>query len=178
MDDYLLIRSSRRTLTLEISREGHLIVRAPIRLSVSQIEDFIEKKQDWIGKHQNIEKEKSLQRKQYSEGEIREMKQALNSYIRVRVHELWKDKWLPIITTMKITKSEKRWGSCSGRNSLCFSYRLAEYLEKNTQVIDAIIYHELAHLKEKNHGKKFWNLVYSWSPQYNSHIQLLKGWIE
>jgi len=34
--------------------------------------------------------------------------------------------------------------------------------------IDAIIIHELAHLREKHHQKSFWDLVYSWIPDYES----------
>jgi predicted metal-dependent hydrolase len=73
---------------------------------------------------------------------------------------------LPEITSTKITLSEKRWGSCSAKNGLCFSYRLGEYLGGKEEFIDAIIVHELAHLREKNHQKPFWNLVYSMMPTY------------
>lgn len=49
--EYTLIRSSRKTLALNIDREGRLIVRAPYRLSVERIEQFIAEKADWIEKH-------------------------------------------------------------------------------------------------------------------------------
>lgn len=49
--EYTLIRSSRKTLALNIDREGRLIVRAPYRLSVEKIEQFIAEKADWIEKH-------------------------------------------------------------------------------------------------------------------------------
>ena len=48
---YTLIRSSRKTLALNIDRDGRLIVRAPYRLSVEKIEQFIAEKADWIEKH-------------------------------------------------------------------------------------------------------------------------------
>ena len=49
--EYTLIRSSRKTLALNIDRDGRLIVRAPYRLSVERIEQFIAEKADWIEKH-------------------------------------------------------------------------------------------------------------------------------
>jgi predicted metal-dependent hydrolase len=89
---YTLIRSSRRTLSIQISRDGELIARAPMRLSISSIESFIMSKETWIEKHkQKTEdrKQKIGERKQYSETEIQEMKKKLRAYIVPRVHELW-----------------------------------------------------------------------------------------
>lgn len=49
---YTLIRSKRRSLSLQISKEGMLIARAPMRMNVSIIENFIEQKREWIEKNQ------------------------------------------------------------------------------------------------------------------------------
>lgn len=88
MIDYTLIRSSRRTLSIQIDRSGTLIARAPMRMSVTQIEHFIMVKKDWIEK-----KIKSITTKvpkiQYTAVEIQEMKKKLRTYIVPRVHELW-----------------------------------------------------------------------------------------
>ncbi|MBP6981645.1 M48 family metallopeptidase, partial [Candidatus Gracilibacteria bacterium] len=80
--------------------------------------------------------------------------------------------------SIKITVSERRWGSCSGNNRLCFSYRLREYMENHPEFIDAVIIHELAHLEEKNHGASFWSLVYSWMPEYEMIMKNRGGNIE
>ena len=88
MIDYTLIRSSRRTLSIQISHTGELIARAPMRMSVSRIEDFIMVKKDWIEK-----KIKSIKTKvpkiQYTAVEIIEMKKKLRKHIVPRVQELW-----------------------------------------------------------------------------------------
>ncbi len=160
---YTLIRSSRRTLSIQVDKNGTLIARAPMRMLVASIEDFIMSKKDWITKHQSKRRTTS-QRPILSESDIQIEKEKLRSYLIPRVHELWEGKNLPQITSIKITKSERRWGSCSTRNWLCFSYRLAEFL--GSPFIDAIIIHELAHLREKDHQKSFWNLVYNWMPNY------------
>jgi len=61
--------------------------------------------------------------------------------------------------TVRDTKS--RWGSCSGRGNLSFSWRLILVPEP---VIDYVVAHEVAHLAEMNHGPRFWRLVESLSP--------------
>jgi predicted metal-dependent hydrolase len=124
-----------------------------------------------------------------------EMKKKLMEYLIHRVSELWEWKWLPKYTSIKVTKSERRWWSCTSKNWLCFSYRLAEYLEfppilssrgtrdllqseteadsfyrqnDKTRFIDAVIVHELAHLREKHHQPSFWKLVYTMMPEYET----------
>ena len=61
--------------------------------------------------------------------------------------------------TVRDTKS--RWGSCSGRGNLSFSWRLIFAPEP---VIDYVVAHEVAHLAEMNHSPRFWCLVESLSP--------------
>ena len=164
---YFLIRSKRRTLALQIHTSWDIVVRSPMRTSLFIIEDFINQKIDWIEKHQRKIQEKTT-KKILTDSEIKIQIETLRLYIIPRVYEFWEWKNLPKITSIKITKSEGRWGSCSGKNWLCFSYRLFEYID--TPFIDAIIMHELCHLREKNHQKPFWNLVYSWMPDYKVKI--------
>lgn len=165
---YSLIRSKRRTIAIQIDTFGDVIVRSPLRTSISYIENFLHQKDDWVKKNQMKQREKNP-KKILSESEIVDQKKILKNYIIPRVYELWEWKNLPKITSIKITKSESRWGSCSARNWLCFSYRLAEYL--HSPFLDAIIIHEIAHLREKNHQKPFWDLVNSWMPEYKECIK-------
>jgi len=73
----------------------------------------------------------------------------------------------------KITiRSQKtRWGSCSRKGRLSFNYRLLKYRK---EVIDYVIIHELCHLKEMNHSKKFWDLVEGFCPDYKMFKKKLK----
>jgi len=70
-----------------------------------------------------------------------------------------------------ITNAKRRWGSCSAKNNLNFSWRL---IMAPLSVIDYIIIHELAHIKEKNHSKKFWHFVESILPNYKNQDRWLK----
>lgn len=60
------------------------------------------------------------------------------------------------VNDIKINKSVSRWGSCSRRKTINFSYYTMLLSEKQ---IDYVILHELAHTVELNHSEKFWNLL-------------------
>lgn len=62
-----------------------------------------------------------------------------------------------------IRNQRTRWGSCSKKGNLNFNYKIALISKEES---DYIIVHELCHLKEFNHGKKFWDLVALTIPDY------------
>ncbi len=65
--DYTLVRSSRRTLALQIKNGGQLVVRAPHRTPLREIEDWIYKKRAWILRHQ--QRAKTKETPEFLEGE-------------------------------------------------------------------------------------------------------------
>jgi len=65
--------------------------------------------------------------------------------------------------SVKINSAMKRWGSCSSQKSLNFSWRL---IMADDNVIDYVVVHELAHLKEMNHSARFWAIVEGILPNY------------
>lgn len=71
--------------------------------------------------------------------------------------------------TMKDTKG--RWGSCSVAGNLNFSWRLAM---APPEVLDYVAVHEAAHLREMNHGSRFWALVESLRPDW----RLRRDWLK
>lgn len=70
-----------------------------------------------------------------------------------------------------IKNQRKVWGSCSSKRNLNFNYKLL-FLE--SALADYVVVHELCHLREMNHSKKFWDLVGSILPDYNDRRRELK----
>ena len=74
-------------------------------------------------------------------------------------------------TAIKINSAKTRWGSCSAKKSLNFSWRL---IMADDAVIDYVVVHELAHTIELNHSKRFWSIVSSILPDYKERQKKLK----
>ncbi len=72
---------------------------------------------------------------------------------------------------IRISSATKRWGSCSGKNNLNFSWKL---IMAPQFVFDYVVIHELVHTKEKNHGENFWKKVADIFPRY----QEAKLWLK
>ena len=73
---------------------------------------------------------------------------------------------------VKITSAKTRFGSCSAKNSLCFSYLLLCY---PMEAVDYVVVHELAHIRFKNHKKEFYALIEACMPDYKQRRMLLKN---
>ena len=74
-------------------------------------------------------------------------------------------------TAVRITGAKTRWGSCSSKKSLNFSWRL---MMADDDVIDYLVVHELAHITEMNHSPRFWAIVASELPDYRDRENKLK----
>jgi len=72
---------------------------------------------------------------------------------------------------LNITSPQRRWGSCTSKKNLNFSWRL---IMAPLPVIDYVVVHELVHLEERNHSKAFWEKVKMLMPEYEKHKEWLK----
>jgi len=101
-------------------------------------------------------------------------KSQAKNYIIPRCTEL-SQKYGFSFKTIRITSAATRWGSCSSKKTLNFSYRL---VMAPKETIDYVIIHELCHLREMNHSRKFWKQVADIMPEYKEHEKHLKseGW--
>lgn len=87
------------------------------------------------------------------------------AYLPGRV-EYFRASWGMEPRGIRITNATSRWGSCSPRNVLSFTWRL---MMAPPPVIDYVIVHELAHIHEKNHAPPFWAIVSRMMPHYKTH---------
>ncbi|MDD5528931.1 MAG: SprT family zinc-dependent metalloprotease [bacterium] len=72
---------------------------------------------------------------------------------------------------IRITDAGSRWGSCGSKNGLNFNWRL---IMAPPGVLDYVVVHEIAHITEKNHSKRFWLKVETIFPDYKIHRKWLK----
>ena len=167
-----IIRSKRKTLSLEIKPDGKIIARAPLRMKQSEIEKFVNSKSDWIEKH--LQKLQTAQEQhgvdKLTQAEIKELTEKAKAYIPQRVEHYAK---LIGVDYGRITirHQKTKWGSCSSKGNLNFNCLL---MLTPPEVIDGVVVHELCHLKEMNHSKKFYDEVLRIYPDYRKWNKWLK----
>lgn len=169
--EYELIRSNRRTMSVEVDASGCILVRAPRLMPKWRIEAFVAERRDWI--ERAIARQAKRQEKL---PHIREedkpyyVKQA-KAILPAKIH--WFAQRMGVIPTgFTVTSAKTRFGSCSGKNRLSFSWRLMAYPEA---AIDYVVIHELAHIRYKDHSRAFYGFIESVLPDYRDRIRLLKG---
>ncbi|MDO4811464.1 MAG: SprT family zinc-dependent metalloprotease [Eubacteriales bacterium] len=169
--DYTLIRSKRRTMALEITRDGQVLVRAPQRTSQAVIDRFVASHADWIATHQQTQQQRAENHPPLSDAEIAALRQKAWEILPDRVAH-----YAAIMgvapTGVKITSAKTRFGSCSVKNRLCFSLYLMTYPDR---AIDYVVVHELAHIRQKNHSPAFYAEVAKVMPDYKERVKLLKA---
>jgi predicted metal-dependent hydrolase len=109
-----------------------------------------------------------------------------NEILKGALIPLYKQLTLPLVTkqaalygallnacpsAIKVSMAVRRWGSCSGKSSLNFSWMLAA---ADPRGLDYVVVHELCHIQELNQSDEFWRLVKSTLPDYTQRQALLR----
>ena len=168
-----VIRSSRKTMVLEIIKDGMILVRAPYRMPESEIRRFIQEKSDWIEKHvQRIEeRQRTLPPVEgLTMKDIRKLADQASVVIPKRV-EYFAEKIPVTYGRITIRNQKTRWGSCSSKGNLNFNCLL---MLAPPEVLDYVVVHELCHRKEMNHSERFWREVENILPDYRERKKWLK----
>lgn len=169
--EYNLIRSARKTISISI-KNCEVIVRAPQRMKARQIERFVNEHLGWIEEHLRRAKEaraKVADIEPMSAEELAALRREAERYIPERV-AYYAARLGVSYGRISIKNQLTRWGSCSEKGNLNFNCLLM--LAPN-EVIDAIVAHELCHLKQMNHSKRFYEKLYRLYPQYDR----AKAWL-
>lgn len=168
---FKLIRTDRKSISLEISPELEVIVRAPLRMKKKDIDAFVISHSDWIEKHIELRSQRLANRPpEPDESEIADLKRRAKEVLPRKVAYFSALMGVEA-KSVKITSAKKRLGSCSSENGICFSYRVMMYPE---DIIDYVVIHELAHIKEHNHSKKFYDIVKRYCPDYEDRERRIK----
>lgn len=163
MENVEIIRSKRRTLAIEITRDARVLVRAPLRVSKREIERFLSEKQPWIADHLSLVRERlSSAEPPFTAEELEALVQAAKDDIYERV-ERYRTLLGVSVGRVTIRCQRTKWGSCSAKGNLNFNCLL---MLCPPEVRDFVVVHELCHRKELNHSARFWKLVESVMPDY------------
>ena len=171
METYELIRSGRKTLALEITRDCRVVVRAPRRLSREHIDRFVDSHAAWIAGHLERQRQRRASAPPAPlKVELDALKAKARALLLPRV-AYWSERMGLRPSGVKITSARSRYGSCSGRNSLSFSCFLANAPEA---AVDLVVVHELCHIRGKNHGPDFYALLERTLPDWRARKRLLR----
>lgn len=163
----------RKTIALEVKVGGEIWVHCPYGTTQESINIMIEKHKQWLEKavEKQISKVNSHMKREISADEETALRQKAMEILpeRIKYYGAIMDLHPNRIT---ITGAKTRFGSCSPQNNISFSFRLMLYPKK---AIDYVVVHELAHIKEKNHQKPFYDIVASVMPDYKECEAMLKN---
>ena len=204
-----LIRSDRRSLSLQLTADGSVVARAPRRMSEKRVVAFVREKRGWIEEKQALARKRDALyapvelkdgaalpylggsltlrftrvRAPKREGETLLLppgadEETLRRWLREEARSLIEPRAASYASLMgleyaaiRITSAQTRWGSCSGKNSLNFTWRLAMCAP---EAIDYVVVHELSHIRHKDHSRAFWALVERWCPDWRTQRQWLR----
>ena len=157
-----------KRLTISVHSDSRVIVSAPMRLSEKTIEAFLLKKIDWIKRSVSFYAKRANKLPSFELD--KEKKEEIKNFIKSKLDELNKTYNFEY-NNIYIKNHSSRWGSCSSKKNINFNYRIINLPE---DLSEYIISHELCHLGEMNHSKRFWNLVAKTIPDHKKRRAELK----
>tara|TARA_B100001063_G_C16657354_1_gene499214 strand:+ start:238 stop:831 length:594 start_codon:yes stop_codon:yes gene_type:complete len=179
----LVNKKSIKHCYLRVVNNKEIQIKANIYFSIQDAKDLLERKKLWLIKGLNKVTSNTL-----AEDEFLYFGKTLklNDYQITNLDKFYKSKIEEIIpplvekysklmklypTSIKYRKNKRTWGSCNYNNGLNFNTQLCKF---PIQITEYVVIHELAHIKHKNHSKKFWNLVEVYCPNYKQTEALFK----
>ena len=156
---------------MEVDASGIVLVRVPRFTPKWRIEAFVQERRDWIERAISRQARRQEKLPQIREEDkplyVKRAKTILPGKIQQYARRMG-----VCPTGLTVTSAKTRFGSCSGKDRLSFSWRLMAYPEA---AIDYVVVHELAHIRYKDHSRAFYRFIESVLPDYRDRIRLLKG---
>ena len=167
-----VIRSSRKTMALQVKPDGSVVVRAPGRMPMKEIRSFVDSHQDWIRKQLGRvakAQEERVGTEKLTEAELRALGNQAVQDLAGRCRY-----WAPRVGVsygrITVRNQKTRWGSCSAKGNLNFNCLLMLAPES---VRDYVVVHELCHRKHMDHSPAFWQAVEEVCPGWRE----AKAWL-
>jgi ATP-dependent DNA helicase PIF1 len=142
-----------KRLTITVRRDGSVRVTKPRWVSVREAERFLARSDEWVRRaRQRIAAQPKTSPIEPSAKEYKKFKTAALDLVERRIRYFNVHYGLEY-SKVSVRNQKSRWGSCSHTGTLSFNYRIV-FLPAH--LVDYIVVHELCHLKEMNHSKRFW----------------------
>lgn len=151
-----------RHVRISVKPGGAVVVTLPWRVPKYLADEFVQKQAEWIQKAREKMQQIEPPKRSGTTAEYKQYKKEALKVFTQRLAELNQEYQFPY-KRVSIRNQKTRWGSCSKTGTLSFSYRL---LLLPDQVRDYVLVHELCHVKEMNHSRRFWELVAQTVPNY------------
>jgi len=158
--DYIVLTRNVKYWRLEIKDENLVIIMPQ---NCTMHEKFIKKHEKWIYK-----KFKEINKKKNDAQNIKlEFNRDISKFTNLIKELIHKFSYKLNVKVNKIyfKKMKSRWGSCSSKKNISINIYL-NYLPQ--KLIEYVVFHEIAHLLELNHSKKFWRIISSNFPDYKN----------
>ena len=166
-----IIRSSRRSMGLQVKADGTVCARVPMQVMDYAVQEFIEGHADWIFKKRKLVLSRD------NRPDIVYLPEVTEESDRERIQTFIEEKVSYYASVMGVSygritmrNQKTRWGSCSSEGNLNFNCRL---LFVPDRIVDYVVIHELAHRKFMNHSKAFWKEVEKYMPDYKEQRKML-----
>lgn len=168
-----VLRSRRKTLSLSVTADGQVFARAPLRMSDRAVAEFVREKAEWLNKtvaRAAAAKEEAAAVGVLTAAELAALKAAAKAELPARAAYFAAQMGVAFHgVTVRLQKT--RWGSCSAKGNLNFNALL---MLAPPEVRDSVVVHELCHLQEMNHSRRFYARVYEVMPDYDERHRWLK----
>ena len=168
-----VIRSRRKTLSLQVRENGEVIVRAPLFVREQEVRRFVEGHLTWIEKQQRKLASAAEQRigiRPLTGAELSQMTSKARQDLTERA-EYFAPRIGVSYGRISIRHQKTKWGSCSSKGNLNFNCLL---MLAPDSVRDYVVVHELCHCKHMNHSPEFWQAVEQAIPEWRSAKKWLR----
>jgi predicted metal-dependent hydrolase len=151
-------------MRITIRDGGEVVVTLPQGVQEARASAFVKSKERWITQARSkvLRQQSSTTIPKRSVSDFKQYKAAAHTFVTARLQEC-NTHYRYVWNNVSIKNTSSRWGSCSKKKNLSFSYRII-FLPPELQ--DYLIIHELCHLGEFNHSPQFWKLVEAELPNY------------
>lgn len=179
-------RKNIKHVYLRVLNPNLIQIKTNIYYTLNDAKLLIQKKIDWIStsilklEKKSINEDEFLYlgvRKKLEEFKIKNIdnfyKKEILKYLPNLVDDYAKKMNL-FPTSIKYRKNKRTWGSCNYKNGLNFNILLMKF---PIELMEYVVIHELAHIKHKNHSKKFWDLVEEFCPNYKQREKIFKSFL-